>query len=449
MKQLKTKRSVREKIFLGLIVSILPLTGHSWTPLHGAARLNDVEEAKRLIKNGADLYAEEIKTTGTPLHTAAYHNATETAKLLIKKGVDVNVKDHFGETPLHYAAQGSATETAILLIKKGANINATDNWESTLSSDGDTPLHEASYSNAIEIARFLISKGANVNAKNNSRRTPLHDAAQGNATEIAELLIGKGVDVNAKSSYGITPLHQAAVVDAIEVATLLIKKGAYPNATTSDGETPLYIARKLKSWGVVSLLEDVQPQIAFTNSNTAESVFEKTWRSVVVIHNGNIQGSGVIIRPNIVATNCHVVEQSSRIVVYKATGKRIKTDYGFPAQVRFADTQKDLCLLDVHNLQGPPAKIRRYNTLKVGETVYGLGAPAGFDLTLTEGLISQLRKVHGYSQIQTDAAISPGASGGGLFDVKGNLIGLMTWKLAEKSIEGIGFAIPADLVFKQ
>ena len=183
--------------------------------------------------------------------------------------------------------------------------------------------------------------------------------------------------------------------------------------------------------------------------NIAERVFENTWRSVVVITNGNNQGSGVIIRPNIVATNCHVVDEGGTIAVYKSDNRRADTDTAFPATIHRSDTDKDFCLLDVDGLWGIPATVRKYDTLKIGETVYALGAPKGLDLSLSDGLISQLREQNGNRQIQTTAAISPGSSGGGLFDVEGNLVGIVTEKVVDESTEGIGFAIPADLALTQ
>ena len=166
---------------------------------------------------------------------------------------------------------------------------------------------------------------------------------------------------------------------------------------------------------------------------------------MVVIINDDGQGSGVIIRPNIVATNCHVVDAGGGIEVYKADNRRADKDTAFTATIRRADKDKDFCLLDVANLWGIPAAVRQYDTLKVGEEVFGLGAPRGLDLSLSDGLISQLRELNGQRVIQTNAAISPGSSGGGLFDTEGNLIGILTSKIADKSTEGIGFAIAADL----
>jgi len=182
--------------------------------------------------------------------------------------------------------------------------------------------------------------------------------------------------------------------------------------------------------------------------NIAAHVFENTWRSVVVVRNGDGQGSGVIVRPNIIATNCHVVDGRGSIVVYKADNRRADTDTAFSATIRRADKGKDFCLLDVDGLHGVPVTVRKYDTLSVGEDVYALGAPQGLELSLSVGVISQLREVDGDRFIQTDAAISPGSSGGGLFDSKGNLIGILTAKIVDKAAEGIGFAIPADLVLE-
>ena len=180
----------------------------------------------------------------------------------------------------------------------------------------------------------------------------------------------------------------------------------------------------------------------------AEEVFENAWRSVVIVTTDDGQGSGVIIRPNVVATNCHVVDDGGEIIVYKSDNRRADTDTPFAATIRRADEEHDFCLLDVAGLWGVSATVRHYDTLKVGEAVYGLGAPQGLDLSLSDGLVSQLREVRGTRFIQTNAAISPGSSGGGLFDSEGNLVGIMTLKIADESVEGIGFAIAADLVLE-
>jgi serine protease Do len=82
----------------------------------------------------------------------------------------------------------------------------------------------------------------------------------------------------------------------------------------------------------------------------------------------------------------------------------------------------------------------------VGEPVYTLGSPVGLELTLANGILSGRREEGGRAYIQTTAPISPGSSGGGLFDAHGNLIGITTLAIVGKEHlnQSLNFAIPAD-----
>ena len=86
--------------------------------------------------------------------------------------------------------------------------------------------------------------------------------------------------------------------------------------------------------------------------------------------------------------------------------------------------------------------MRPYRNLAVGERVYSIGTPSGLEQTLGEGLISGLREYSGVRLVQTSAPISPGSSGGGLFDASGNLVGVTTFILREA--QSLNFAIAAD-----
>lgn len=191
---------------------------------------------------------------------------------------------------------------------------------------------------------------------------------------------------------------------------------------------------------------DVDHQPPTETESVATEVFEAAWRSMVVVRSADAQGSGVVIRPNLVATNCHVVDKGGKILVYKAENRRANTNSPYPASIYRADVKRDFCLLSVEGLWGIPVSVRKFDTIVVGEDVYALGAPLGLDLSLSSGVVSQLRSGKASRYIQTDVAISPGSSGGGLFDRKGNLIGITTIKITGGSAEGLSFAIPADLV---
>ena len=121
-----------------------------------------------------------------------------------------------------------------------------------------------------------------------------------------------------------------------------------------------------------------------------ESVFNMVKDSVVVVRTLDssgrliIQGSGVVLPSKKIATNSHVVEGGSFFQV--STGERI-----VKARLYAKDGEKDVCLLDVDELVGKVVQIGKTMDLRVGSTVYAVGAPQGFELSLSDGIVSQLR----------------------------------------------------------
>jgi len=177
-----------------------------------------------------------------------------------------------------------------------------------------------------------------------------------------------------------------------------------------------------------------------------EKLFEKVSPSVFVVlafdaqRNPLSQGSGVVIAPERIVTNCHVLAKASRLRV-----DRGNVSYG--ATLEFPDTERDLCQLHVKELRSPPVTIVDSGTLRIGQRVYAIGSPAGLELTMSDGLISSLRGPDGKAPlIQTTAPISSGSSGGGLFDADGNLVGITTLQSASVRIQNINFAIPAEWI---
>lgn len=136
-----------------------------------------------------------------------------------------------------------------------------------------------------------------------------------------------------------------------------------------------------------------------------------------------------------VVTNCHVVKGASRLTVRVGQIER-------PATLRYSDWDRDVCALSSSGLNAPPATVGSSKTLKVGAKVYAIGAPKGLELTLSDGIVSSLRDLEGGRYIQTTAAISPGSSGGGLYDDNGALVGLTTFYFAEG--QSLNFAVPID-----
>jgi len=176
-------------------------------------------------------------------------------------------------------------------------------------------------------------------------------------------------------------------------------------------------------------------------SKTASEVFDAVSSSVVVIRTydakGNNQGlgSGVVLGNDLIATNCHVIKDAAKIhVVYK--GKQ------YLATLQYTDWDRDVCTLTVKDINAPAVDKGSTSHLKVGVQVYAIGAPQGLELTLSEGIISSLRPVEEGQYLQISAPISPGSSGGGLFDEEGRLIGLPTFYLTEG--QQLNFAVPVE-----
>ena len=189
---------------------------------------------------------------------------------------------------------------------------------------------------------------------------------------------------------------------------------------------------------------------------SAKEVFAEVARSVVVVlaldssGETSAQGSGVVVGKNQIATNCHVIEDAAKIVVRQAADSSGDENYRMSAEILTRDDERDLCLLFVDELSEPPAApvvtMGEAKGLTVGEEVFAIGAPNGLELSMSRGIVSQLRGVHGKHVaplVQTDAAISPGSSGGGLFNENSELVGITTFKWKG---ENLNFAIPVEWV---
>ena len=191
-------------------------------------------------------------------------------------------------------------------------------------------------------------------------------------------------------------------------------------------------------------------------------MFEKVSGSIVILEaqtpDGKVQGSGVVydsksrgeyltwegeksvVREgpiSYVVTNAHVVENARSVLVlhHGATYK---------ATVEWADDEVDLASLIVCGTALPATAPYSAAQLKVGERVFAIGSPLGLENSISEGIISGKRPENGVILLQTTAAISHGSSGGGLFDVKGRLVGITTFKI--KGGENLNFATDAGTI---
>lgn len=158
-------------------------------------------------------------------------------------------------------------------------------------------------------------------------------------------------------------------------------------------------------------------------------------------------GSGVIVSSDgYIVTNAHVIEDASKITV------TLKDGTSYEAAIVGSDSKTDIAVLKIDADGLTPVIYGSSADISVGDTAIVIGNPLGqLGGTVTTGIISALdREItiddEVMTLLQTDAAVNPGNSGGGLFNIYGELVGIVNAKSSGEDVEGLGFAIPIDLV---
>ncbi len=158
-------------------------------------------------------------------------------------------------------------------------------------------------------------------------------------------------------------------------------------------------------------------------------------------------GSGVILTADgYIVTNHHVIEGATSVKVTLRNGT------SYDAKLVASDEQSDLAVIKIEAEGLTTATLADSDTLEVGQTAIAIGNPLGqLGGSVSQGILSALdREItvedNTMTLLQTDAAINPGNSGGGLFNDSGELIGIVNAKSGGENIDGLGFAIPSNLV---
>lgn len=204
--------------------------------------------------------------------------------------------------------------------------------------------------------------------------------------------------------------------------------------------------RRLSGWSslVALCLLAVAPGVsALTPAELFNKVSPSVWRIRTYDKEGLPMaiGSAVVIGPGQLVTNCHVLRKASRFNV-------MREKLSFPGTLELWDTARDLCQVKAAIGDAPVVALADSGALTVGQSVYALGSPEGLELTLSAGLVSSLRRDTSdrLTLIQTSAPISPGSSGGGLFDDSGRLVGVTTMIAAARNAQNLNFALPTEWV---
>ncbi len=230
----------------------------------------------------------------------------------------------------------------------------------------------------------------------------------------------------------------------------LLSQATQSNTASSSGSMTIkQVAANTDATGLSGTAGTTSEIVKKTANSVVEIATEITQRSVFSqTYKAQGAGSGVIISEDgYIVTNHHVIDGASKITVTLRDGTST-----YDAKVIGTDEDNDIALLKIDATGLTAATFGNSGNLEVGDYVVAIGNPLGtLGGTVTDGIISALaREVtienKNLTLLQTNAQISPGNSGGGLFNANGDLVGIVNAKDSATEVEGIAFAIPIDKV---
>jgi S1-C subfamily serine protease len=156
-------------------------------------------------------------------------------------------------------------------------------------------------------------------------------------------------------------------------------------------------------------------------SDSLEVIIDQVALSVVTVRSGSAVGSGFVFQSNnYILTNAHVISQSKPVKIELVNGE-VRT-----ARIAGRDRASDIAVLQVRGGALPVLSMGNSNTVRRGQSIFAIGSPLNLNGTVTNGIVSAIRRSNCQTWIQTSAAINPGNSGGPLFDQFGRVIGVNT-----------------------
>jgi S1-C subfamily serine protease len=193
---------------------------------------------------------------------------------------------------------------------------------------------------------------------------------------------------------------------------------------------------RVESKEQITKLEDQVSNLKIQNEDFS-SVIESSIPAVVSIVTNVGSGSGFMVTSNgYIVTNNHVIS--------KATAATVITSDGIRHSVYLVggNSAADIAVLKIDG-EHPYLRFADSDKIVVGEKVIAVGNPGGLDFTVTQGIVSAIKRLDkGYSFVQIDVAINPGNSGGPLINTAGKVVGVNTKKIA--GFEGVGFALESN-----
>lgn len=300
----------------------------------------------------------------------------------------------------------------------------------------DNERTEASHTDAPRTEVYINRNAGAYNIGEENKKTAKEPHRRGLATIAVVAVLC--VLLSGLAAFGGTYLAGRALDDGSRnEASVIYKSVSNNNDSTSIGntdstfgQTGSYAAVAAK---VAGTIVEIRTETVSTSSIFSQYITEGA-------------GSGVIITSDgYIITNNHVIDKASTVTVTTNDGTK------YPAEVIGYDAESDLAVIKIEATGLTPAVVGDSSKLVVGEEVIAIGNPLGsLGGTVTNGIISALERqvtIDGTAMtlLQTNAAVNPGNSGGGLFNMAGELIGIVNAKSSGSGIEGLGFAIPSNM----
>ena len=184
------------------------------------------------------------------------------------------------------------------------------------------------------------------------------------------------------------------------------------------------------------------PGLARAQTLKPEDIYQKLLPSVMTLQVENSQGEKYVgsaffaLSEGVAVTSWHVISDAVKVSA-RLSDNRVLDVTGLIDK----DERHDLALIRVTAATGPRVQICAANPA-IGSRAYAIGAPKGFEFSITDGLISQIQTVDGYNQFQVSCPISGGNSGGPIVNERGEVVGVTSW--TKKDAQNLSFAVPAS-----
>ena len=260
-----------------------------------------------------------------------------------------------------------------------------------------------------------------------AEQQPPHKKNNHTAKRIASGALALALVAGVSFGGGYAGFHFADKTSSARVVYQSVSSGTATNTSTSNASS------------LVNVVNAITPSVV--EITTEQMVTTSFWGGQQVVSGA---GSGVIYTADgYIITNAHVIDGAQQITVTLNDG----TSYS--AKVIGSDSQSDVAVVKIDATGLTPAVLGDSDSVSIGETAIAVGNPSSLGITTTDGIISALNRnvtIEGNTMtlLQTSAAISPGNSGGGLFNENGQLIVIVNAKNASENAEGLGFAIPIN-----